>query len=309
MAINEAELGAWLDKAEAERKIAVEKTWKRGLVLGGVGIAVLAGLLVFGVVPLGGLPSIMVTAIAAIILISLAFGPLAKWQKTARGELLAQIATAHGLSFEADAPLEMTQAFQQDSLLPSFDKGQVTDRMSGSLDEVPVEIAIAHLKEVRHVPTRNGTRREEVTVFRGLIGRFHFQKPFEGRTLILTDQGWLGNKLTGWGRPGDRVALEDPTFEKRFEVYGSDQVEARRLLTPAFMERLYELSERLGGSLQAAFSGQDLSLTVKTSKPLAPRLKRFEDMHTQLDLEAFLGPIHTIEEIIDTLKLNSKTRI
>jgi len=38
-----------------------------------------------------------------------------------------------------------------------------------------------------------------------------------------------------------RVGLVDPVFEKIFEAYGTDQVEARYLLTPTFMQRLVRL--------------------------------------------------------------------
>jgi len=37
------------------------------------------------------------------------------------------------------------------------------------------------------------------------------------------------------------VRLEDPVFEKIYEVYGTDQVASRALLNPAFMERLRAL--------------------------------------------------------------------
>jgi hypothetical protein len=46
--------------------------------------------------------------------------------------------------------------------------------------------------------------------------------------------------------PGDglrRVRLENPGFERRFTVHGSDPIEARALLTPAFMERFLALGD------------------------------------------------------------------
>ena len=61
-------------------------------------------------------------------------------------------------------------------------------------------------------------------------------------TAVIADQGALGNfwdRTTGVKR--ERVALEDPVFEKIYEVYGTDQVAARALLHPAFMERMLAL--------------------------------------------------------------------
>ena len=48
--------------------------------------------------------------------------------------------------------------------------------------------------------------------------------------------------------PGLRkVGLEDPHFEKIFEVFGDDQVEARAILTPVFMEELVALETAYAG--------------------------------------------------------------
>ena len=35
-----------------------------------------------------------------------------------------------------------------------------------------------------------------------------------------------------------KIRLEDPEFQKQFEVYCDDQITARYVLTPAFMQRL-----------------------------------------------------------------------
>ena len=50
------------------------------------------------------------------------------------------------------------------------------------------------------------------------------------------------------------VRLEDAAFEKKYEVYSSDQIEARALLTPAFMERFVALASRSGFALPGALA-------------------------------------------------------
>src|SRR6185503_18958233 len=62
---------------------------------------------------------------------------------------------------------------------------------------------------------------------------------------VVSDEGAFGNfrdRMKANGR--QRVRLEDPVFEKVYEVYGDDQIAARALLNPAFMERLLALGER-----------------------------------------------------------------
>jgi hypothetical protein len=50
------------------------------------------------------------------------------------------------------------------------------------------------------------------------------------------------------------VRLEDPRFEGQYEVYSTNQIEARALLTPAFMERFMALAARSAFSLPAAMA-------------------------------------------------------
>ena len=50
------------------------------------------------------------------------------------------------------------------------------------------------------------------------------------------------------------MQLDDVTFEQRYDVYSTDQIEARALLTPAFMERFMSLAESSGFSLPGAMA-------------------------------------------------------
>lgn len=61
------------------------------------------------------------------------------------------------------------------------------------------------------------------------------------RTAVLRDEG-VANRLYQ-PKGMERVRLVDPKFEKLFEVFSTDQIEARALLHPAFMERLMTLED------------------------------------------------------------------
>ena len=62
-------------------------------------------------------------------------------------------------------------------------------------------------------------------------------KTFKGTTIIKRDRGKVANFFRSKMSGLESVKLEDPKFEKLFDVYGNDQIEARYLLTPSFMER------------------------------------------------------------------------
>ena len=61
-----------------------------------------------------------------------------------------------------------------------------------------------------------------------------------------------------------RVGLESSQFERIFEVFGDDQVEARFLVHPAFMERLMALETSMAGrNLRCAFDEAHLLVAVE----------------------------------------------
>jgi len=93
-----------------------------------------------------------------------------------------------------------------------------------------------------------GSGKSRRTVFSGQIFNIAFPRRFLGTTVVLRDNGWFSR----FERPKglEKVGLEDPHFEQIFAVFGDDQVEARAILTPTFMEQLV--------ALETAYSGQNL---------------------------------------------------
>jgi hypothetical protein len=68
----------------------------------------------------------------------------------------------------------------------------------------------------------------------------------------------------------ERVLLEHPEFVRRYEVYSSDQIEARALLTPAFMERFTALAASSGFALPGALA-EGNRLVVALPKSMGTR--------------------------------------
>lgn len=120
-----------------------------------------------------------------------------------------------------------------------FDSVSADDQLVGVHRGLPVTITEVKLEK------RNGKNTQ--TIFDGLIVQVELPKSLTGITAVVADGGPFGNfadRMTTSGR--QRVKLEDPVFEKVYETYGTDQVSARALLNPAFMERLLKLGERPG---------------------------------------------------------------
>lgn len=101
-----------------------------------------------------------------------------------------------------------------------------------------------------------------ITDFHGQLMTMTFPRNFLGRTIVLRDKGRFQSKKKSDMK---RVGLVDPVFENIFEAYGTDQVEARYLLDPAFMQKLIDLENSINGEkIRFAFYASKLFVAINT---------------------------------------------
>lgn len=62
-----------------------------------------------------------------------------------------------------------------------------------------------------------------------------------------------------------RVEMENIDFEKQFDVFSEDQVEARMLVTPAFMSRLLDFQKKTGKAYEFYFKGGEVYIKSDVS--------------------------------------------
>jgi len=128
-------------------------------------------------------------------------------------------------------------------------------------DEISGSAHGALFKSIEVKLTRKSGK-NRVTDFQGQLMSITFPRTFLGRTIVLRDKGFLQGKKKGDMK---RVGLVDPVFEKIFEAYGTDQVEARYLLTPVFMQTLVDLENSVGGkNIRFGFDKNMLFIAVET---------------------------------------------
>lgn len=196
--------------------------------------------------------------------------------KELKSLLVRPIAGEFGMTYEAaPAPPPRIADFRSLGLVGDWDRSSFEDRLTGERHGLPFEFFEAHLERKQTTTDSRGrTRTTWVTVFRGQCLIVDFPKPFEGVTKVFRDAG-VFNALAGlgqkWGAKLDRVRLEDPEFERAFEVYGSDQIEARFLLTPDFMQRLVDLEAAFSGKrLRCALAGGEMLTAVEGRNHFEP---------------------------------------
>ena len=302
------EIGPWLAERESRRGAALKRFWTGGgLAVGG---AFVLGAALFAL----GLPTTL-AVIAAVLLaagvMAWAAAPLQALRREVKIGMNTRLAAAFDLSY-APKPAwpARFEAFRDHGLVPGFDRRSFEDHFEGETHGARFELYEAHLEEKR----RSKNRTYYVTVFRGALIRIAFPRTVEGVTLVTRDKGVFNAfesffKKTFKSRSLDRIGLVDPTFEDKFEVYGTDQVMARYLLTPSFMERLLALEETLEGENVRCVFDEALGDGDGVGELLiaAETGDRFEagSMFARLDrrerVERLHREIRLIDEIVQTL--------
>jgi hypothetical protein len=308
------ELKPWLALREAEYKLMVQRGRKFAVITLGIGLVVV---LIIALSTRLELPLILGGLALAVgfAVIAWAAGSsgVAELSTQIKHEVLNKLADTFGLTYAAQPanPIRFDR-FKQLGLLPSDSRRSFGDHFSGHSHDTDYEFYEAHLEQrhTRTVTTKNGTRTEVyyVTVFHGALIRINFPRKVEGITLITRDAGWF-NGLSGGqridGRKLERIGLVDPKFEDIFEVYGDDQVMARYMLTPSFMERLLALETAMAGTqLTAAFDANtgagELLIATQTGNQFetAGGLNPIPDRET---IERIINEIRLITRLVDTV--------
>lgn len=265
--IYEQEIRPSLLAREAERvaaaKKSVQMSWIGGIIVA-AGVAI--GLLVVK------MPFVaIIAAIAGFGVIGWGSMAIMRLAGEAKALIVEPIARKLDLNFTA-APgtCDSIHRHKEVGVVPGWDRSKFEDLLTGKRGAVDFELFEAHLEERRTTTDSKGrTQTTWVTVFRGQCLRLNFHKTFYGRTLVTRDAGFF-NRFGG-GKGMQRAALEDPRFEKIFEVYTTDQVESRYLLTPDLMQKLVDLEGTFkGGKLKTAFDGGEMLITVQGGNLFEP---------------------------------------
>ena len=253
---------------EQHRVAAVKQFKQRALIGGAITVTILAAAFAFTGDAGAGLG---IGAIAAVFAGIWAYQPLANVAKKLKQEYCDAIAQAMGASFQIAAfdPPAFSR-LKALKLVPGYHRSSFEDLFSGAHKGAQYQLYEAHLEQ-RSTDSKGRTR--YTTVFRGQLIRMHFPREFLGVTIVRRDAG-VFNVFGGGdvdGKKLERVRLVASEFEKAFEVWGTDQVEARYLLHPVMMERLIGLETALHGKrIRCAFEGGDLLVAVEGGNLFEP---------------------------------------
>ncbi|WP_428738444.1 DUF3137 domain-containing protein [Sulfurimonas sp.] len=202
------------------------------------------------------------------------------------------------------------EQFNRSNLFSHPDRHSGNDLVKGKIDGVNLTFSDFHA-EKEHRDSKG--RRSYSTIFQGLFIVSDFHKHFKGQTLVLPDfaQSTFGDMIgsflqsNNFGVKGELVKMDSPEFEKEFVVYGSDQVEARYILTPTLMEKILHYKKHSGHPVYVSFKGNNIFMAIEYNKDLFEPAVFSSLLEYKVAME-YLKTLHLSLGIVEELKLNQK---
>ncbi|HPD46857.1 MAG TPA: DUF3137 domain-containing protein [Anaerohalosphaeraceae bacterium] len=186
------------------------------------------------------------------------------------------------------------------------------DYVCGRIGATSIEFSELHSEyKTTSTDSKGRTQTHWHTIFKGLFFIADFNKHFNCEVVVLPDTaerffGRFGQKLQALNFfRGQLIKLEDPEFERFFVVYGSDQIQARYILSTSLMQRITRFAQKTGQTVYLSFGGSRVHVAISYRKNLfEPRI-----FSTMLDF----GPVREYYEdlqvavgIVDDLNLNTR---
>lgn len=141
--------------------------------------------------------------------------------------------------------------------------------------------------------------------FRGVFVEFDMNKNFGGHTFLIENAPSNRGVKFNHADFGE-VKLEDVEFNKRYKTYSTDQVEARFVLTTAFIERFKNMKTAFKAKyIRAAFKDKKITIAIDAGKDLFAMANMNKDTDAQTFVELF-NEILSVLALIQALKLNQK---
>jgi hypothetical protein len=182
-----------------------------------------------------------------------------------------------------------------------------SDYFEGEIDGVPIYFSEVLAKSKERDPE---TRHESYSeLFRGILFAADFNKRITSQLVVFPNifGGRVGRFIArhvAAPKDSELISLEDPEFAEHFVVYGKDQVEARFILSTAFMKRLLDVRAKYR-YFSVSFIENQIFIGLFIKKNLfEPPV--FTTLHNTKILEEYLQYLTLVIGLVEDLKMNAK---
>ena len=185
------------------------------------------------------------------------------------------------------------------------------DFVSGTVGKTYIEFSEVHAKYLIQDQDEDGTSRDRwEKIFDGLIFKADFNKHFNGEYFIFTEKPSRPSRLERLinreeDRLKEKIETEDREFNRQFYVYGTDQVEARYILSASFMRRLLDFKQKTDKKIRLSFIGSAIYVAIPYKRNLfEPRYR--SSVVDKEDTAEFYYDLRTVIDIVKELDLNTR---
>lgn len=161
------------------------------------------------------------------------------------------------------------------------------DAFKGIYNRVPVSISELNLSR--------SSGKSTVTVFQGILISFPSFKKFKSNTIIKSNASSCCYL--------EKVNLEDPEFEKIYDVFSDDQIEARTILTPAFMNRMVECAKKKKERITVSFENNQVNIAVSNYAKTWFEFSVDKPVTNMNTYREIIWELSELLQIIDALKI------
>lgn len=186
-------------------------------------------------------------------------------------------------------------SFKDSKVVPAFSSETYDDIFTGSYKNVSIDIVESEFEA--------GSGKNRRTVFKGVVVKLGMNKNFNSHTVIKPDSALHLSP----DRKLERTTLEDVVFEKKYDVFTNDPVDARYLITTSFMDRLNNIKTVFNAdSISCSFYKDKLIIALSTHKDLFSLCSLIKPVDDPKQFFTMYEEIVSIIKLIDHFKLDQK---
>lgn len=217
------------------------------------------------------------------------------FENTIKEKIMPTVCSCFGKMKWSEGSYYGSEVFSASYVIQNYTSEEYDDIFKGVYKDVSIEI-IEPQYEI-------GSGKNRRVVFDGVIVKLDMNKTFTSHTVIKP------HSIMHLSPAADvhYTELEDVEFNKRFDVFTNDEVDARYLITPSFMQRLKNIKTAFqANGVNCAFFGNLLIIALPTTKDLFSICSLVKPIDDNKQYFQMYEEIVSIIKLIDHFKLNQK---
>ncbi len=223
------------------------------------------------------------------------------FRKSFKDNIVSRLVTFldEGLRFSAGGCVPRI-SFENSRLFRNINYYRGEDLIHGEVSGL--EFAFSEVHAQREKRDSKG-RKTKQTIFRGMFFAIELPERVPSTTMVYPRMA----SQPRFSREVERIKLEDPIFERTFNVYADDQVGARLLLTTHFMEQVMALRKLCKQTPYLSFSRKHLYIAVPSRENLL-EASLFQSVLNPLTVRRFISELDTVLSMTRELRLQDVNR-